>query len=87
VQLTDWNEAGAYKISLEKLKFIKNFQFEINCLNLYETPCVRQYGAVPHKITVLVRALHVRGELEDNIKVDDREMIFGCEDYRWFQRP
>ena len=87
VQLTDRNEAGTYKISLEKLKFIKNFKFEINCLNLFETPCARQYGAVAHKTTLLFRTLHVRWELEDNIKVDNRDMVVGCEDYRWFQQP
>jgi len=84
VQLTDWNEAGTNKISLEKWKFIKNFKFEINCLNHFGTPCARQYCAVPHKITVLVRTPHARWELEDNIKVDNREMILGCEDYRCF---
>jgi hypothetical protein len=86
VQLTDWNEASIYKISLEKLKFIENFKFEINCLNLFETPCARQYGAVPHKTTVLVRTLLVRWELEYNIEMENREIILGFEDYRWFQQ-
>jgi hypothetical protein len=45
-----------------EIEVIKNFKFEINCLNLFETPCSREYGAVTHKIGVLVRTLHVRWE-------------------------
>ena len=74
------NEAAAtYRISLEKLKFIRIFEFEINCLNISDTPCASQYGDAPRNITVLDRKLHGMWELQDNITVDAREMsLWSC---------
>jgi hypothetical protein len=71
----------------KKIEVIEKFKFEINCLNIFETHCASQYSVTSHNTKVLIRKLHARWKLEDNIKMDDREMILGCEDYSRFQQP